>query len=219
LFAGGEAASYGSMLREKKIEAIRLRTEERRSLKEICAELSISQSTASRWLRGLPSLTEGERASKRHRGPKPVTLQTRGQSSRFWDSTKKYSLDDKCRIAEAAVLFRLTLYGFRTYSSVFDGDRIDWLIEKNGEYFKLQVKWLASSRTGLPILNLRRSKGHSGSTPYEEGDYDFIVGYWLYNDTAYVFSRREVAKYRSNIAVSVSAAEAWLKINADDSSR
>lgn len=60
------------------------------------------------------------------------------------------------------------------------------------ELTKLQVKWASSRLHGLPFLKLRCANGRGKSRKYREGEFDFIVGYDLFTDTAYVFSYNEL---------------------------
>jgi hypothetical protein len=118
-------------------------------------------------------------------------------------------------IAEAAVLFRLMLHGFNVYASPFDGNRADWLAEvpDTGRILKLQVRWVNQPpEYGLPIVRLLCAHGHHKQRRYARGDFDFIVGYYLFNDTAYVFSFDEAANYKAGVAIAERHAERWDKL-------
>jgi hypothetical protein len=47
---------------------------------------------------------------------------------------------------------------------------------------------------------------------YMDREFDFIVGYDLFRDTAYVFSWDEVSANKTTVTVSKDAAERWDKI-------
>jgi transcriptional regulator with XRE-family HTH domain len=199
-------------LDEARVAAKRLRRERRLSIKEIAERLGQSVSTVYGWVRHDP-LSTSELSDRHKKGPTDATTRTRGEESRFSIAAgENLTRETKCRIAESAVLFRLTLRGLRVYSSEFDGDRVDWLVDVSGKFEKIQVKWLGAVSHGLPAIKLLRAKGHSGQTLYTDNDFDFIVGYWLFNDTAYVYSREEVRAHRVNMVVDANAAERWDKI-------
>ena len=206
----------------EKQQAIQLRIQHRMSLREINRETGISKSTLSRWLKPYP-LSETEQAAKyrsnigRGRGNRLP----RGKESKHHlvNSDRRYTHQEKGKIAEAAVLFRLCLYQLIPFGSPFDGDRVDWLVLVPGsnKILKLQVKWAsvqlhAGERRGSPMVSLRRSSTHRGRIRFQPGDFDYLIGYDLYTDTCYVWSEKELAGQKGQIAVSEEAAERWDKL-------
>jgi len=124
----------------------------------------------------------------------------------------------KGRIAEAAVLFRLALHGFDAFSSIFDGDKTDWLVQvpETGKILRIQVRCVnTAKRHGLPAILLTCAERHHKRRRYREGEFDFIVGYYLFNDTAYVFSFDEVVHLKTYVTVSEKYAERWDKLRHD----
>ncbi|MBD2182730.1 hypothetical protein H6S82_25985 [Planktothrix sp. FACHB-1355] len=106
---------------------------------------------------------------------------------------RELTSDRRGSISEAAVLFRLTLYGFKVYGSVFDGGTADWLVENpTGKHLKIQVKSAYIDRRGMPFIQLRCSDRKTKFRCDREGEFDFIVDYCLFSDTAYVLSFEEV---------------------------
>ena len=199
-------------------EAIRLRVEDRRSLREIAGITGASKSSLSAWLKPFP-LTDEERAerlksAKRYIAPR----KDRGEESKFYRevSDRQLTRQQKAKIAEAAVLFRMVLQGFITFGSIFDGDKADWMVEipETGKIFKIQVRWVREGHHGLPLLGLHCSTGHSTRSRYVEGDFDFIIGYDLYSDTAFVYTADEVATLKAAVTVSWEHAERWDKLRA-----
>ena len=208
------AAAYPS---ETKAEAIRLRVEEELSLSQVAKRLGVSKSTASLWLKPFP-LPEGtvSRRIREHglgHGRKPYNP---GPKSRAYLAVEGHSLSKqrKAKIAEAAVLFRLTLHGLPAYGSWFDGDKADWLVRvpSTGRRLTLQVKWARQGKTGAPSVRLKCSEGRGKLRRYVEGEFDFIVGYDLWSDTCYVWSWDEVAKHTSTVSICPEAAERWDKL-------
>jgi hypothetical protein len=200
-------------------ECIRLRVQERLSNKEISNKTGIAPGTLFSILHKIP-LTHDEMKQKftlAHTG-QIGKLKYRGDESKYYRMVKDSNLtrQDKAKIAEAAVLFRLCLKKFIVYGSPFDGDKADWIIESLdflGKTYRIQVKWTKDGRPGygMPSVTLRcMEKGKLRR--YKKGDFDFIVGYCLFNDTAYVYSFDELKSKRASVAVSESAAEAWDKI-------
>ena len=197
-------------------EAIRLRVEERRSLREIAEVTGASKSSLSLWLRPFP-LTEEELRERRKTADRYHTpRKDRGEESKFFRDVKDRELtrQQKAKIAEAAVLFRMVLQGFVTFGSVFGGDKADWMVEvpETGTIHKIQVRWVREGQHGMPLLGLHCSTGHNTRSRYVEGDFDFIVGYDLYSDTAFVYSAQEVSRLKAAVAVSWNHAECWDKL-------
>lgn len=200
-------------------ECRRLRIEERLSSAEIVRRTGVSKSTLSGWLKDIP-LTDAEAraiASNAHKG-KLGRKKERGEKSKFFEMVDVKSLTrlDKAKIAEAAVLFRLCLNRFVVYGSPFDGDKADWLVEsldEKGRTYRIQVRWTKEGRpgNGLPFVSLLCvEKGKMRR--YKKGEFDFIVGYCLFNDTAYVYSFDDVAHLKATVSISGEAAEAWHKM-------
>lgn len=202
---------------ELKTEAIRLRVEERHSLREIESLTGAARGSLSIWLKPYP-LTEEEkrarsRSAKRYVQPK----KSHGEESKHNHTVVWRNLmpTRKGRIAETAILFRLALHSFNVYSSFFEGDKMDWLVQvpETGKVLKVQVRCVnATGSHGLPNVLLTCADGHSKRRRYKEDEFDFIVGYYLYNDTAYVFSFDEVKHLKTYITVSEKHAERWDKL-------
>ena len=197
-------------------EAIRLRVEERLSLPEISSRLGVSKGSVSNWLRSYP-LTPEERRARQSMNGKASAAVRRARRVREESSLHKLldgasvSRHSKAKIAEAAVLLRMTLLGYSIYGSPFDGDKLDWVADTGKRLVKLQVKWARTGKYGAPYINLRCSNGRRQSRHYQEGEFDFIVAYDLYTDTCYVWSWEDV-KGLGTKACEDSAAEKWEKI-------
>lgn len=199
-----------------KAEAIRLRVEERLSMREIAALTGAAKGSLSLWLKPHP-LTAEEKSARSKTAKRYVTpKKDRGEESKHHKSVvwQKLSRQRKGKIAETAVLFRLALHGFDAYMSISDGDKADWLVEvpDTGKLIKLQVRSVCSFKHGLPGVLLTCTEGHSKRRRYERGEFDFIAGYCLFNDTAYVFSFNEVAQNKTFVAISEKHAERWDKL-------
>lgn len=193
-------------------ECKRLRVEQRLSLQEIHNLTGASKGSLSAWLTGLP-LTEEEKAlrsqeRKRYVPPKKDW----GEESDLHKMTTGQEMTrlQKGKIAEAAVMLRLVVQGMAPYGSVFDGDKTDWLVEvpKTNKVWKVQVKWVKSVHN----ISLQCTTGHNTSRPYLEGEFDFIVGYDLFTDTAYVWSWEDVKHLSTSISICQEAAERWDKL-------
>lgn len=206
----------GKVNPEVKAEAIRLRVEERLSMGEIATLTGAAKASLSLWLKPHP-LTIEEKSARSKTAKRYITpKKDRGEESKYHKAVtwQELSRQRKGKIAEAAVLFRLALYGFDVYMSVSDGDKADWLVEvpKTGKLIKLQVRSVCSFKHGLPGVLLTCTEGHGRRRRYERSDFDFIAGYCLFNDTAYVFSFDEVAQNKTFVAISEKHAEQWDKL-------
>lgn len=198
-----------------KDEAIRLRIEERRPVSEIVKILGKPKSTVYQWLKDYP-LSETElltrkidAAKKQVRGPRKL----KGNPSKFYAAVEFSDLgrNRKAKVAEAAVLFRLVLHGFDVYGRVFDGQKADWVVEGQ----KVQVRFARWCKYGTPIVSLRcggGSRNHRGKRRFEDGEFDVLVGYDLYTDTAFVWRWDELTHLQTAVSASEEAAEAWHKL-------
>ena len=204
----------------KRRKALRLRVKDRLSLRAISKLVAISKGTASQWLKEDP-LTEEEvkeRMSANGRSssgrPPSVVLAQSSLHKQFKD--RKFTRLQKAKIAEAAVLFRLLLHQYTVYGSSFDGDKADWIVDGNGlgRPIRIQVKLVdRSGHHGSPRVGLRCSYQRPGQhRSYREGEFDLIVGYDLFSDTAFVWSWDEVKHRTSSVTVCTDAKERWDKI-------
>jgi hypothetical protein len=206
--------------KETREEAVRLRVQERLSMDEILNRLpvNVGRGTLSGWLREYPLTVDEYRLRKLGNLPSPVR-KDRGEESRWHKlvAGKQLSRHQKAKIAEAAVLFRLVLHGFAPFGSVFDGDIADWLVQvpETGRSVTIQVRWVKQGRHGLPMVSLRRTEGHNTEVRFKAGEFDYIVGYDLFTDTAYVFSFQDVAHLRQRVTISEQYAEAWDKLRSE----
>lgn len=186
-------------------EAIRLRVDERLSLREIQRKTGASKSVISLWLRPYARTAQEKKR-------KPLD-RSGAQQSKYHAALagRVATRAEKARIAEAAVLFRLVLHGFDVAKPAFDGARADWIATSTAyrRSVRLQVKTLHRLRSGTLLLSLRYNARRNR---YSKKEIDFIVGYDLYSDTAYVMSMRDVAGRKSAIGVQECAAERWDKL-------
>jgi len=121
---------------------------------------------------------------------------------------------ETAKIAEAAVLLRLVVNRYNAFSPVFDGDRVDWLVEvpQTGRLVKVQVKTVKRARHGLPSVRLNCVEGHNTARRLRDDEFDFIVGYDFFTDIAYVWGNKEVAHLRTTVSITPEAAERWDKL-------
>lgn len=199
-------------------EAVRLRVEERRSNKEICAKLKVSAGTMSLWLKEHPLAPEEKQSrwkekmeggARRPRGPQKI--KDIASPSKHYEVVKDCALTNahKMAISESAVLFRLALHGYAASTPVFEGVKIDWLVKvpTTGRIIQIQVKTV---RKGS--ISLRCANGRGKLRRYMEGEFDVIVGYDLFRDTAYVYLAQEVMHLGYVATASQEAAERWDKL-------
>lgn len=202
---------------QQRMEARRLRRQEGKSIKQIARLLTVSPSSVSGWVKDI-ALTDEQRVLLAQQNPaingslRAGRRKDRGEESKYHRLCPISNIDrvKRARIAEAAVLFRLVLNGFDPYGTAFDGEKFDWVVAvpETGKLVTLQVKWASRGKHGLPFIKLRCSDGRGKSRQYRKGEFDFIVGYDLFSDTAYIFRYEEVMNKRV-IAIRADAAERW----------
>jgi hypothetical protein len=199
--------------KNRKEEAIRLRVEQRLGLKAICRLTGLSRGSASNLLREYP-LTEEEIKSRLSRNAQ----NTNELCGKYSPDLSKYaslltgqdiSRECKGRIAEAAVLFRLALHGFNVWKAQFDGNRADWLVSRadSRRHVLIQVKWARRDQYGRPFFPVTRRCGKR-IVNISPADCDFVVGYDLETDTAFVFPVEDIQAKRTK-SCNPKYAEAW----------
>lgn len=199
---------------EMRALCVKLRVDERLSISEIQRRTGAARGSLSLWLRGHP-LTPEERRIKASAAPRgKAPKKDRGVRSRLHEMAdgRELSRHEKAKIAEAAVLLRLTVRGMAPYGPVFDGDKADWLVvNASGRALKIQVKWARVGKYGLPMISLECRQGATRRR-YVAGEFDFIAGYDLYSDTCFVWSFDELRQNRRTVTASPTAAERWDKL-------
>jgi len=191
----------------------------RHSLGEIVAAVGKPKSTVNYWLRGRP-LPEGEASRRRaaHATAHPKPRKDRGERSRLhmMADGKAYTPLEAGTVAELAVATRLAIHRWKVLQPVADGDVVDIYATRHASnrVLKVQVRLAREPiRHSMPTVSLRSMRNGQPVHP-KPGDFDVLVGYCLYNDTAYVWTWGEVASKRCSIAVAAPAAEAWDKLDA-----
>jgi hypothetical protein len=198
-----------------KNKCIELRVVERLSIRDIKKSLDLSVGTISKILKNYPLTKKEIRSRSRKGASKSNALRKKEISdpSVYYKmvSNKNYSTMQKGKIAETAVLFRLVLNNFNVFGSFFDGDKEDWIVGLCGfsKLVKIQVKSTRRLKACSPLIYL---SGSHGERRYKESDFDFIIGYDLYLDRAFVFSWDETKKYKSAITITKESEENWGKI-------
>lgn len=206
--------------------ARQLRLDKRMSVKAISKELGVSTGSVSMWLRDMPLTAEekhsryvknGQRTKER---PKHSAITP---SSKFhdWVNTNELTNNHKGKIAEAAAILRLSILQFDIYKSVFDGEKIDIVVQSphNQEFIKIQVRWARKHRYGAKTIALTCSNGRNKFRRYTESEFDFIIGYDFEMDVCYVYSKDEVRHLKRQTSLQNECAESWDKLLPTSSSK
>jgi transposase-like protein len=196
---------------ELRKECVRLRVEERLSISAIQKKTGASKGSLSNWLRPYPLSTE-ELLQLKAAPPTPEK-KNRGEESQLHRTVFKYNTAPSHigKISEAAVMLRLLAHNISVYGSPFDGDKTDWVVDTGSKLFRLQVRTATQGKTGLPIVSLMRK--HK-SVRYLLEELDFMIGFDLFTDTAYVWSNAEVSG-KNTVTICSDALERWDKLLAD----
>lgn len=209
----------GGAKTKERAEAVRLRVEERKSIREIEKILGVSRGSVSLWLKDHPLTKEECRQRLSENGKRTVAI-CRAKPAEPRNRSKFHKMSQglvwtnslKGKTAEAAVLLRLFLQGYEVYGSIFDGDHFDWVIHVDGTLRRVQVKWASKvERLRHPFVRTVCSDGRRKQRPYLEGELDFLIGYDLYTDTCFVWAWEEV-RGKKQLSCVAEAAEAWHKL-------
>jgi DNA-binding transcriptional ArsR family regulator len=195
-----------------------LRQEERLSLNQITERTGVPKGTLSGWLRDNP-LTNEELAQKRREGQ----LKTSRSRKRPQEEPSKLlklapiplTKHQKAKLAETAALYRMIMVGLEVYGSPFDGDKADWVVGLRHKLYRIQVRAAQQQKQGRPVVSLRCSKGRKSTTRLQKNDFDFLVGYDVLSDTAYVWSFEELTHLRNFVSICETAKERWDKITGE----
>ncbi len=97
------------------------------------------------------------------------------------------------------------------FRSVFDGANVDFIVRPPNcrKILRLQVRWAKHDPVGLPRVKLLCSNGRKKYRRYADDEFDAIVGYDFFSDTAYVFPRAAVAHPRAFVTTAEQYAECW----------
>lgn len=207
-----------------KKEALNLRINHRKSIKAISRELSLAKSTVSLWMRQYPLTAEEKhtryvqagistknnlRSDNRKRLQEQIVIPVSTQLA----NERQYSSNQKGRIAETAVMFRLAILQISVYKAIFDGEKLDLVIElPNNVLKKIQVKWIRIDKDGRGSVKLTCSNTRSSTRRYTSSEFDCLVGYDLSTDICYIYTQEETKDLTTCVSCSASAAEAWHKL-------
>jgi uncharacterized protein (UPF0297 family) len=140
----------------------------------------------------------------------------RGIKSKYYSFifNKRISTDQKARIAEAAIFFRFSLFNLIPYISSHSSDKLDFVIRnaEKDQFYKIQVRFVSETKIGASFVNLRVSLGKKGYRPYQKSELDFLIGYDLYTDIAYVYSYDDIKDFKATITIKKEFEEKWEKI-------
>lgn len=187
------------------------------SFNAIQRELGISKSTLSYMLRDIELLPEqrARLAAAPHINKRGRLLKTRPHESKYASTAKDPKLDNnqKGRVAEAAIAFRLAIHKIQAFFPASGSSPFDCVAYVNATFYKLQIRWARNSQsTGLPYVRLTRSAGRNKTRRYSDADFDFLIGYDLTSDTAYVWSCADLRSKNWCVSVSSDTAERWDKL-------
>lgn len=203
--------------KEKIDLCIKLRKEKRMSNIQIAKATGMARSNVCYWLRDHP-LTKEETAefirqkNKSQRRPVRTGPGTE-PSSRLYLllNGQQLSTARKGRIAEAAVAMRLALFDFEIYHSVLGPAKLDIIARhsSSAKLVRIQVRHACPGKWGAPVIKLVRSNGRKRYVRYGDDDFDFLVGYSVRTDIAYVFRREDCAGRQSGVSATKESEEAW----------
>lgn len=216
-------AAHRPNLPALKAEIIRLRVEERMSLKDIWRKTGASLGSLSLWLKPYPMTSEEKSACLVRARQKAIAEGRVGNnvlkprlpicSKHQQDVWTRLTTSGRGAISEMQVMCRLMKKEVEVYRPVADGCLFDILaVSPHSGVVKIQVKTVKTNSQGLTSISLKRTRGHNIATRYAPGEFDVIVGYDPRTDTAYVFTEDEVSHLKTGVSPRPDAAERWDKI-------
>lgn len=205
--------------KEERLLARQLRLDKRMSLKSIANKLGVSKGSVSIWVRDIP-LTEEEKQTRYVENGKRTKDRLKNTevvpSSKFigWIKCQELTSNQKGKIAEAAVVLRLSILKFDVYKSVFDGEKLDIVTQapNDTQLKKIQVRWCRKPKIGSNFITLTCSSGRKSSRRYNDEEFDFMIGYDFYTDTCYVYDANDLKNLKTRVSVKDEHAESWHKI-------
>ena len=138
--------AYSTKVKDK---VFRLRTIQKFSIKKIANMLGISQATISIWVKPYPLDQKLLHYRMRKAAKKTATRARTKKAKRIiaksdlYNTVMKHGLDphEIGKVAEAAVALRLVSRGYEIYASVFDGQKLDLIVQdKHKKLKKIRMK-------------------------------------------------------------------------------
>lgn len=171
------------------------------SLEKISITLGVSQSTASAWLKNIPlneSCIADARARKNadYKAKLAIEREHRKASrtaevSVLFDQLK--GTKAKGSVSMLMVAARLALRGYRVMEPVGDHCRYDLAAEKDGLFYRVQVKTARLDKSESPVFPTASSYAHRGGCRKGYGeDVDFIACYCPDIDACFMFPMADV---------------------------
>lgn len=211
--------------------AYSLRVKRRLSDAAIARATGVAKSTIGIWLAAVP-LSKHEQDTVRAVAKKAATQtllktlhrKSRGSPPRPSEppisrlaAQQHWSGDRKMRVAEAAVLLRLATHGIGVYTSPFDGDSVDFIVETRSGMRRLSVRWASrrkrTSVAARAFMSLRTSDGRNKFRSMTAADTDLFAAFDPYEEAVYVWTAKELAGKRTAIAMNEDARERWDKLD------
>lgn len=200
---------------EMKEKSIELRVGERKSIKEIAEVVKVHQCTIARWVKQYPLTKKEIKNRKIAQGAimakkgKEKLATFRGQ---FSGSVPEIAYSDfqKGNISEAAVRYKCLIHNMEFYIPPYGSSSFDAIVHviATGTIYKLQIRTAQEMKTGFPQVSLRSGDG----SRYTKNDFDFLIGYDIVGDGAYIWSFNELKNRKCSLKIEESARERWDKI-------
>lgn len=200
-----------------KEQAIRIRLSDKLSTPIIGEMLGIDGATVRLWTSPYP-LSDWEMSEIHRKAGKMSGAITRQRSQaelnlpcRYQEeiSTNTYSSTQTGNIAEAAIRRKCQRLHFEFYAPAYGCAFFDGIIyvPQARQAWKVQIKTATHHNKGLPTVSTRSSKNK-----YLRETCDFLIGYEIVSDTAYVWSHDELIPFQYRVSLRPDAKENWKKL-------
>lgn len=210
---------------ELKAQCIKLRLEQRLSIKEIHKITQASTSSLSLWLKSYPLTAEELALRQKLRDRSGKGINGGRPENDWWRAKQESSLhkligadnltaERKGKIAEAAIRLRLLVIGLDTFNPCFEGQKVDCIVmhERTLKPVKVQIRHVKKNEHGLPSISLKCSNGRLKYKRYDQKDFDILIGFDTFTDTSHIITHKEIMHLSDCVSLKPEYEDAWHKI-------
>ena len=94
-------------------------------------------------------------------------------------------------------------HGYNLYTPVLENGKVDLIVEKNGNYKKIQIKTVQreDNRELIPVRKISHNMGEYKIKRYTKEDIDYFIGVNVETKDLYILPVEFSSKYASSISI------------------